>query len=51
MGSEGGPFPISGPDFASVQERKSHCLSDCPAQILIPFPFCIVLLLMNTGMS
>jgi hypothetical protein len=26
----------------SVQEHKSHLLSDCPAQILIPFPFSIV---------
>jgi hypothetical protein len=50
----GGRIPISQPKFwlkPIVAEHKSHHLSGCPAQILIPFPFSIVLLLMNPSSS
>ena len=50
----GGRIPISQPKFwlnPIVPEHKSHHLSGCPAQILIPFPFSIVFLLMNPSPS
>jgi hypothetical protein len=50
----GGRIPISQPKFWQnpiVPEHKSHHLSGCPAQILIPFPFSIVSLLMNPSPS
>jgi hypothetical protein len=49
-GGGGCRIPISQPKFwlnTIVPEHKSHHLSGCPAQILIPFPFSIVFLLMN----
>jgi hypothetical protein len=49
-----GRIPISQPKFwlnPIVPEHKSHHLSGCPAQILIPFPFSIVFLLMNPSPS
>ena len=50
----GGRILISQPKISTksiVPEHKSHHLSGCPAQILIPFPFSIVLLLMNPSPS
>ena len=50
----GGRIPISQPKFwlnPIVPEHKSHYLSGCPAELLIPFPFSIVFLLMNPSPS